>query len=129
MSFFNLFLKNLINCKIKDSDFTHNNSVKNNNFDYLSVTLSPSNSMEKYAVDELINKLKLDNGHYTFNNYESLNDQLQKISEELDKLKLNNTIKGGEPTFEEIYNKFQTEQFKYDDLIYVYQNYKRYPKF
>ena len=120
MSFFNLFLKNLINCKIKDSDFTHNNSVKNNNFDYLSVSLSPSNSMEKYAVDELVNKLKLDNGHYTFNNYESLNDQLQKISEELDKLKLNNTIKGGGDEFKETYDQIRSEPLDFNDLIYKF---------
>ena len=95
MSFFNLFFKNLIGCKIKESDIICNNSIKKNNPDYLNVSLSLSDSKEKYAVNKVIDKLKLDDRQRTFNNYDSFNDQLQKISDELDRLKLSDTVDGG----------------------------------
>lgn len=95
MSFFNLFFKNLIGCKIKESDIICNNSIKKNNPDYLNVSLSLSDSKEKYTVNKVIDKLKLDDRQRTFNNYDSFNDQLQKISDELDRLKLSDTVDGG----------------------------------
>lgn len=95
MSFFNLFFKNLLGCKIKESDIICNKFIKKNNSDYLNVSLSLSDSKEKYAVNKVIDKLKLDDRQYTFNNYESFNDQLQKISDELDRLKLSDTVNGG----------------------------------
>ena len=96
MSFFNLFFKNLIGCKIKESDLICNNSIKKNNPDYLNVSLSLSDSKEKYTVNKVIDKLKLDDRQYTINDYESFSDQLQKISDELDRLKLSDTFDGGE---------------------------------
>ena len=84
MSFFNLFFKNLLGYKIEKSDIIRDNSVKEIKF----------NSIEKYKNDKLVNKLNMDNRDYLFIDYQSLDDQLQKITNELNDLKLNGKIGG-----------------------------------
>ena len=96
MNFFNLFYKNLIGCKIKESDLMCNDKIKVNNFNYSVVSLTPKYSVEKYKIDKLIDKLKTDNRNYTLNDYETFNDQIQKITDELNELKLINTTEGRE---------------------------------
>ena len=84
MSFFNLFFKNLLGYKIEKSDIIRDNSVKEIKF----------NSIEKYKNDKLVNKLNMDNRDYLFIDYQSLDDQLQKITNELNDLKLNSKSGG-----------------------------------
>ena len=84
MSFFNLFFKNLFGYKIEKSDIIRDNSVKEIKF----------NSIEKYKNDKLVNKLNMDNRDYLFIDYQSLDDQLQKITNELNDLKLNSKSGG-----------------------------------
>ena len=84
MSFFNLFFKNLFGYKIEKSDIIRDNSIKEIKF----------NSIEKYKNDKLVNKLNMDNRDYLFIDYQSLDDQLQKITNELNDLKLNSKSGG-----------------------------------
>lgn len=113
MSFFNLFYKNLIGCKIKESDFMCNDKVKVNNFNYSVVSLTPKYSTEKYKIDKLIDKLKTGNRNHTLNDYETFNDQIQKITDELNELKLINTMKGGVKSDRKItYQKKRYEPYK-----------------
>ena len=144
MNFFNLFYKNLIGCKIKESDLMHNNKVKVNNFNSLTVSLVPKYSVEKYKIDKLVDKLKTDNRNYIFDDIKTFNDQLQKITDELNELKSINTIKGGGNEFEkkgdsnefekkddinefeEMYNQIRSKPFDYDDLIYNYKSDEKY---
>ena len=94
MSFFNLFFKNLLGYKIEKSDIIRDNSVKEIKF----------NSIEKYKNDKLVNKLNMDNRDYLFIDYQSLDDQLQKITNELNDLKLNSKS-GGDGKGKKRFNK------------------------
>ena len=149
MNFFNLFYKNLIGCKIKESDLMYNNNVKKNNSNYSIISFTPNFSTEKYKIDKLVDKLKTDNRNYIFDDIKTFDDQLQKITDKLNELKSINTIKGGGNEFEkkddinefekkddinefekkgdinefeEIYNQIRSEPFDYDDLIYNYKS-------
>ena len=131
MNFFNLFYKNLIGCKIKESDLMYNNNVKKNNSNYSIISFTPNFSTEKYKIDKLVDKLKTDNRNYIFDDIKTFDDQLQKITDKLNELKSINTIKGGGNEFEKkddinefekMYNQIRSKPFDYDDLIYNYKS-------
>ena len=144
MNFFNLFYKNLIGCKIKESDLMYNNNVKKNNSNYSIISFTPNFSTEKYKIDKLVDKLKTDNRNYIFDDIKTFDDQLQKITDKLNELKSINTIKGGGNEFEKkddinefekkddinefekMYNQIRSKPFDYDDLIYNYKSDEKY---
>lgn len=120
MNFFNLFYKNLTGYEIKDSDLMCNNNVKKNTSDYSIISFTPNYFTEKYKIDKLIDKLKTDNRNYIFDDNKTFDDQLQKITDELNELKLINTIKGGGDKFKEMYDEIRSEPLDFNDLIYKF---------